>query len=256
MQAVIYNIGQKWLLPGEEAEHSFEQQYISLREKEKRICSDEEVTRLPFVAKDHPHYKEWEMRRQSCQRLLQYIERKKVPLKILEVGCGNGWLSHRISVISGTFVTGIDINAFELKQAARVFAGAPGLQFVFGSLDTEELRNKHFDMIVFAASIQYFHSFTIAMQQAMRLLKPHGEIHILDSHFYSKKELQQAEQRTKKYFDSIGCPAMSRQYFHHSVDALSRFDYRVLYKPPGLSKWMGVKKNPFTWLVIQKKNSA
>src|SRR6187549_921819 len=88
----------------------FERKYTTLRFKEKRMYSDEEVRHLPFIAREHPHYHEWVLRKRSCHRLVKYLEQKKTPLKILEIGCGNGWLSNQIIKIPGTVVIGSDIN--------------------------------------------------------------------------------------------------------------------------------------------------
>ena len=72
----------------------FEQLYIKLRNQEKRIYEDEEVAWLPDVSEDNIHKKEWRIRKASCQKLTHYLSSKKRALKILEVGCGNGWLSY------------------------------------------------------------------------------------------------------------------------------------------------------------------
>lgn len=262
MQAIIYDMGKKWLTPQQSsADALFEENYIGLRQKENRIYSDEELTGLPFVSPNNLHYKEWQIRQQSSNRLVNHLAKKNVPLKILEVGCGNGWLSHRLSAISSTFITGIDINAFELHQAARVFAGVPGLQFIYGSIDSPELVNRYFDIIVFAASIQYFRSLTGTLSHCMSMLKPGGEIHILDSHLYKPDELGPASERTEQYYKELGFPEMAGQYFHHCINELKPFAHKIMYKPFSLSplgqlagffKW---NNNPFQWVSIKKENS-
>jgi len=72
------------------AEHipirDFESLYIRLRKKEGRIYTDEEVKVLPDIAITHPHYKEWQFRKQSAQRLIDHLTQKKRSLEILEIG--------------------------------------------------------------------------------------------------------------------------------------------------------------------------
>ena len=70
----------------------FETLYLQLREKEGRVYPDEHVALLPDVSTTHPHYKEWLVRQESSQKLLRWLKKKKKPLDILEIGCGNGWL--------------------------------------------------------------------------------------------------------------------------------------------------------------------
>src|SRR6478609_3338202 len=73
--------------------------YIALREKEGRLVSDEELLKLPEVNAFHIHLKEWRIRKKSCDQLLNYVAKKNRPLKILEIGCGNGWLSNRLASV-------------------------------------------------------------------------------------------------------------------------------------------------------------
>ena len=136
----------------------FEKLYITLREKEGRVYSDEEVKALPEIRETHPHYNEWQIRKQSSLRLISYLQKKQQALKILEVGCGNGWLSHRLSGIQRSHVIGSDINFTEIQQAAGVFQNISNLHFIYGHIESEIFEERQFDVIVFAASIQYFTS--------------------------------------------------------------------------------------------------
>ena len=108
----------------------FETLYIRLRRQERRIYSDEELIDLPNIQTTHPHYKEWQLRKHSSEKLFSYLKRKNKSLDILEIGCGNGWLSHRLSIIPGGKVIGTDINFTEIQQAARVFQHIPNLHFI------------------------------------------------------------------------------------------------------------------------------
>src|SRR5256885_16517519 len=99
---------------------NFEESYIALRRKENRIYSDKEVAQLPDIDIQHQHFKEWMIRKASAKKLINFFKKKKQPLKILEIGCGNGWLSNQLSGIENSDVTGLDINMEELQQAGRV----------------------------------------------------------------------------------------------------------------------------------------
>src|SRR6187549_447683 len=76
--------------------------YIALREKEGRLVSDEELLQLPEVSLFHIHLKEWRIRKKSCEHLINYVAKKNRPLKSLEIGCGNGWLSNQLAGVSKT----------------------------------------------------------------------------------------------------------------------------------------------------------
>ncbi|MGZ3846454.1 MAG: class I SAM-dependent methyltransferase [Flavisolibacter sp.] len=229
----------------------FEQLYTDLRRAEHRIYSDEEVSRLPHVEPDHVYSKEWEIRKSSCDRLVRYLKDINRPLKILEIGCGNGWLSHRLSQIPSSYVIGIDVNLLELQQAERVFATAANLAFVYGDIDSAFLERQKFDVVVFAAAIQYFESLPDIIGKAFGRLNEDGEIHIVDSHFYGEEEIATARQRSVAYFKKKGFERMGAFYFHRSLDELSDFRYSILYNPNSIVSRVFRSKNPFHWIRIK-----
>ena len=230
----------------------FEKQYINARLKENRIYDDKEVKSLPDILPAHPHFNEWQIRKKSCTRLIRFLKAKKKPLNILEIGCGNGWMSFQLAQVAKATVTGQDINFTELQQAARVFNANTRLRFVYGDVFSGVLRNRKFDVIVFAASIQYFSSFNKIIAFALDQLNKGGEIHILDTHFYAAEEIAAAKKRTETYFQSLGFPAMGNHYFHHSMDELNNFRYRLLFNPGSFKNRLLGRKDPFPWVCIKK----
>lgn len=228
--------------------NNFEDHYVSLRAKEGRIYPDEVVKQLPFVQKDIPHYREWKLRAKSAARLLRYLENKKEPMQVLEVGCGNGWLSHMISQVPGVKVHGIDINRAELQQAKRVFAN-PRLEYIPGDPISAALKPGSYDQVIFAASLQYFSSLSNVIDSCTSLLKSDGEIQILDTHFYTVSEIENAKKRSVAYYSSLGVPALSSQYFHHSVDSIEKYPHKIRYRPSSWNRFLKTQ-NPFTWYSI------
>lgn len=233
------------------SQNEFERLYISLRKKEGRYLTENEITRLPKVSHSYPLIKEWKVRKKSCHHLLQYIKKESRIYNILEVGCGNGWLTAQLASATSGTATGIDINRAELKKAKKVFQKTAGLNFVFGDIRSGILADQKFDLIVFAASIQYFKSLKGIVNTALQHLTLQGEIHILDSPFYAIEEIFPARQRTKKYFSELGFPQMSKYYFHHRLCDLKSFNYKILYNPHSWINKLLFRKNPFYWIVIR-----
>jgi SAM-dependent methyltransferase len=229
----------------------FEEQYISLRRKEGRLFTDEEVAMLPNVSLTNGLKKEWEIRKASSARLIQYLSKRQKPLNILEVGCGNGWLSNQLSQIKNAVVTGLDVNSFELEQAARVFGKKINLSFVNGDLREDGLHIEKFDVIVFAASIQYFSSLPEIVQAAFEHLKADGEIHILDSHFYEDEHIEEAKKRSNLYFSQLGFNGMNDFYFHHALSTLNVYNYKFLFNPKRMVNKLLRRNDPFHWICIQ-----
>ncbi len=227
----------------------FEQLYIELRKKEGRCYTDEEVKQLPLANRMHAHYKEWEVRTRSATRLINYLENKNRPLSILEAGCGNGWFSGRLAEMKNVSVTATDINRTELEQAKRVFGSKQNLVFKTGDIRNIVFENK-FDVIVFAASIQYFSPLEDIIEGALWLLNEGGELHILDSQFYKPAEVEAARERSQAYYHSLDCEEMSSFYFHHAVDTLRYFDHEFLFDPSSFKNKLFSKNDPFPWIRI------
>jgi ubiquinone/menaquinone biosynthesis C-methylase UbiE len=231
---------------------NFEELYLALRKKEQRIYTDEEVSHLPNIISSHPHAGEWPMREYSCRRLTKYLQKKEKPLAILEIGCGNGWLSAQLAHNKLWNVTGIDVNTVELEQAQRVFGQISNLKFIPGDIRQVQLQNSAFDVIIFAASVQYFPSLTEIVNETKKYLKPEGEIHIIDTVFYPEKEVESARQRSKNYYTSLGFPEAAQYYFHHTLEELKTIKAKKIYDPRAFLYKLFLRKNPFYWVSIKR----
>lgn len=225
--------------------NAFEDLYIKVRIKEQRVFTDEQVLALPELDKNHRLYNEWQLRKKSAKRFIGYLKNKNCPLKILDIGCGNGWFSHLMSNVRDTDVTALDLNSKELEQAGKVFK-KPSLKFVYANVF--EIREK-FDLIVFNASFQYFRDIQRLIETVSGLLNDDGEIHIIDTPFYNTRQLANAKARTRSYYENLGFGEMSANYFHHSWDDLARFKFR--HKPSLFAKLLR-NDSPFCWISIDK----
>jgi 2-polyprenyl-3-methyl-5-hydroxy-6-metoxy-1,4-benzoquinol methylase len=237
-------------IPTETASNDFEALYLAVRKYEGRVYTDEEVSQLPDISPSHKYYNEWQLRKRSAGRLMAYLAKKDTPLKILEIGCGNGWLSAKLAEIPGAQVTGLDINLTEINQARRVF-NKEGLRFVNGIIDSDELLSERFDVIVFAAVLPYFSSVADTLQMALDKLYSRGEVHIIDTNFYTPNNADNAIQRCRVYYDAMNFPAMASRYFHHQLKELDGFKYEVLINPASIFNRIS-KKEPFYWISITK----
>ncbi|MBK8340720.1 MAG: class I SAM-dependent methyltransferase [Flavobacteriales bacterium] len=230
-----------------------EERYAIVREKEKRILSDTAVRALPN-GRGLWNEAEWRIRSRSAKRLLRALTAQGHGLRILEVGCGNGWLSALLHA-QGHHVLGIDVFTKELEQAARVFPSGP----VFARCDPfhSALPLAYFDVVVFAASIQYFADAAHALERALTLLRPGGTVHVLDSILYASKiSAQAAEERSLAYFAGLRMPAMAQHYSAHTLAALrGPGTLRILAAPSPFDRMLrifGGGTSPFTHAVLHK----
>lgn len=232
----------------------FEEIYIAARTKENRLYTDAQVASLPVVEQTHIHYREWEIRKRSAEKLFSRLQQKNKSLNILEVGCGNGWFSAMLAGMDKAMVTGADINQTELEQAKRVFGNKKNLDFLPDDIREIELEENRFDVIIFAASIQYFESVEAIIQAALLLLNMDGEIHILDSHFYKEPEVEAAAARTLSYYSSLGHEEMADHYYHHAIGSMKKFNHTFLFDPASLKNKLFKRTGPFPWICIKHDN--
>lgn len=225
--------------------------YGQVRDAERRILTDEDVRALPN-GDALWNADEWRIRARGARRLVHALEEADRPLMILDVGCGNGWLTNILHQ-QGHMVIGLDGFTAELEQAARLF---PGPAFIRADLFTPELPKEHFDVIVFAASFQYFGDAPKTMDRCRELLRPRGEVHILDTILYhSRTEVEDARARSISYYDELGFPEMAAHYhMHRLADVQVAGRCRVLSAPGGMDRTLarfGRPASPFTHVVIR-----
>ena len=233
----------------------FEKLYLKIRESEKRIYSDLEVSKLPSISPASQHFREWKLRKRSLYRFTNYIQKFNDKLNLLEVGSGNGWFSANIANSSSIDIYALDVNKFELEQAARVF-NFKNIFFICGNIFDNIFEEHSYDIITLNSSFQYFDDLDKLIKRLFYFLTDEGEIHILDSPNYNQNELAGAKERTGRYYISIGFPEMVKHYYHHTFDDLKDFNYKVLYDPKAVQnnfkKIFGFKDSPFPWIRITK----
>ncbi len=230
-----------------------ERLYLEVRSREGRVWSDEALKQLPEVKSPAALAREWRWRKRTFERFDAYLNRHYPNrlIRVLDLGCGNGWMSNLIAGNPLRSVTAVDLNEMELKQGRRVFQ-RDNLQFAFGDVLQGALPEKNFEVIVLAASVQYFPDLKELLTALRRLLAANGSIHLLDSHFYATEaERHAAGQRSLTYYQQLGVPEMGNFYHHHlwkeaqalgAVNLNRRADVYLLQ----LCGYYG----PFPWLVI------
>jgi len=233
----------------------FEDIYLNVREKENRIYSDSELIALPFASSSNPHKNEWDLRAKSFLRFKEYLKTKKRDLNILDIGCGNGWFCGQLSRSFDHNFYCADVNLTELKQGRKVF-NSEHIKFVYADIFNAEIPQASFDIITVNAAVQYFPDLNKLLNKLITLLNENGEVHILDSPFYSESEAVNAKKRTMDYYSSIGFKEIAKNYYHHTRNELSEFKFEILYQPNSISnkikRLISIADSPFPWIKIIK----
>jgi SAM-dependent methyltransferase len=203
--------------------------YHGARSQEGRVLEDELLRQLPGTLPTI-HRDEWLVRVRSAKRLLNHLHGFGRPLDVLDVGCGNGWLSALLAR-DGHTVLGIDRNLVELHQAARVFPSGP--RFAMSDLFNRALDALRFDVVLFAASFHYFADARSTLHRA-RMLAPAGEVHVMDSVLYpDQKAAGEARARSLAYYTSLGVPELAAHYHAHTLAEIRKAGPHVILRRPG-----------------------
>lgn len=233
----------------------FESLYFKLRQKEKRVYSDEELKLLPYASDRNTHRNEWELRTKSFLRFQEYLSQKKSILNILDLGCGNCWLAGQLAKISEHNFYCLDINLLELEQGARVF-NQLNINFLYADIFSTTFPANTFDLVIINSALQYFPNVSNLIKELFYISKSFGEIHILDTPFYKPNEITAAKNRTQGYYMSIGFLEMAARYHHHSLNDFRYFNHQLLYNPYSLKNritdFVMEKDSPFPWIKVTR----
>ncbi|MEL6256344.1 MAG: class I SAM-dependent methyltransferase [Bacteroidota bacterium] len=229
--------------------YDFETPYIRYRKKEGYVLSDAEVSELPKTFLYNLHRKEWELRSKSVNRLLNYLKKKGGKARILDLGCGNGWVSNKLAHLEGFEIFGLDINLFELEQAVRVFP-LENLKFCYGNVYESIFEDGSFDYVIIGDAIPYFSNLQQLINRCRSLLKGGGEIHIFDSAIHVENQIEEAREQMGLYFEKLACSEMMDFYYFHTKQDFSHYDYEYLYSYGFFNRLLRKKDSPYPWIKI------
>lgn len=219
--------------------------YHAVRTAEERVYDDGDVLHLPTVPRNHRYAHEWKVRRQTLAGIRRYLYRRR-PESVLELGCGNGWLTARLAEhLTQTRFCGIDPNQPEIEQARRVFNAVSNVSYKQAGLMDLGDGPEAFDVILIPSALQYFPTLGKPAELLESRLSPGGEIHILDTPLYPDEAARQAAAaRSRDYYTQLGFPEMADHYFHHTLTDVSKaFSGNLRQLSFGM-----FTRHPFPWL--------
>ncbi len=181
----------RFLLPVRFAEiQPFLTQYRLVREKDGyRSRSPDYYRSLPFVDRRDPQTDVWHVRAESFRNLCRWMGSVfgKRSLRILDLGAGNCWLSHRLSAAGHRLAAvdwlddvedGLSAGAFYPVRFTRVQADFDQLPVAPGQ----------FDLVIFNASLHYSPNVSGTLRRARQMLKRGGSVAVMDSPTFRSEE--------------------------------------------------------------------
>ncbi|HEX8903289.1 MAG TPA: class I SAM-dependent methyltransferase [Longimicrobiaceae bacterium] len=152
-----------------------------------------ELLALPYLA-DGPTAPQWAIRSRTYDAFERRILRPMIraaasPVRLLDLGAGNGWLCYRATLL-GCVATAMDVRDDGVDGLGAAAGYDPHLPRPFGrvaaSFEAIPAADGSFDVAVFNAALHYALDLSAALAEAARVVRGGGRIVILDSPFYRR----------------------------------------------------------------------
>ena len=192
-EGVVYSrAGGIWRFLTEEREAYFQQfihEYETVRKKEGRGSTNPAYYRsLPYRDLTGRWQKDWNIRARSFRALLQKVVEPmeaslRRPLQILDIGAGNGWLSHRLSQ-RGHKLTAVDLLTNEFDGLGAFIHYDTRWIPVQAEMNALPFAKGQIDLLIYNASFHYSTEYLNTLNEAVRVLGQNGALVILDSPIY------------------------------------------------------------------------
>ncbi|MEX2283325.1 MAG: class I SAM-dependent methyltransferase [Gemmatimonadota bacterium] len=178
----------------QETARAFRAAYAEQRASEGRGAGGEaELLALPYL-ETGPQAKNWQVRARTFDHFVTQVLQplaitRARPLRIADLGAGNGWLCYRLARL-GHDPVAIDprTDAVDGLGAAASYKDHLFRMFrrISASFDALPLHDRSYDLVVFNAALHYAIDLGSVLTEAARVTDAGGSIAILDSPFYSR----------------------------------------------------------------------
>lgn len=202
------------LLP-ESAAHfaRFMRDYERIRDAEQRGSEGSDFyLALPYRDTTGRNRSQWRIRARSYDYLVRHLLPRTGRGGILDLGAGNGWMSHRLA-LAGYRPCAVDLLTNErdgLGAARHYRSRLPQLFPRFqAELDRLPFADGQFDAAVFNASFHYTEDAVTSLREAMRCVRRGGMVIISDTPWYAHEDSGQRmlAERNASYLRDYGTPA-------------------------------------------------
>ena len=160
--------------------------------------------------------------------------------KILDLGAGVGWLSHRLAEL-GYQPCAVDVSVDDRDGLAAARHYNPDWPRLQAELDHLPLADGQADAAIFNASLHYSSDYAATLREARRVLRPGGSLVILESPIYRKEESGQ-RMVAERHAD------FERRFGTRS-DALPSIEYLTWDRLDDLARELGIRWQPVSHLV-------
>ncbi len=217
------------------------------RQKDNRVWNDLEIEEFPQTFFYNLHQEEWKEKALLWDKLKSYLQTNPgSDLRILDAGCGSGWLSHKISQVVSGKVFGIDIDPAQVTSAKKMFQSGR-VSFLEGDIRQSKLEKESFDHIILMDVLPWVEDLHGTIRHCLSLLKDQGELHLMGTPFFNRKQLDQAKEAFRLYCTEKRMENVLPFRFFHSKEDLAEYRTEDMMR----SAWWSRSGAP-TWLKLKR----
>lgn len=136
--------------------------------------------------------------------------------KVVDIGCGTGELIRKIAKNKKGIFLGVDLSAPMIKIAKSKSMGIANLNFDIMNALNLELETNSFDFALMRGSLHHLPQPVKAIEEAFRILKNKGQLHILDVLSYEDSAID-------KFFNITNTMRQPANYRFYSKSKLHEF---------------------------------
>jgi len=187
----------------------FLEDYAKIRHAEGRGTANSTYYReLPDRDLSGRNSEQWRIRARSFHKfertILAVAERRAGrKLDVLDLGAGNGWMSHRLALRQHHPVA-VDIFCDDLDGLGALTHYPLRLPAAAAEFDSLPFREEAFDLAIFNSSFHYSSDYHRTLSEVRRCLRPTGQLVIMDSPLYQKREHgERMRAERQAHFESV-----------------------------------------------------
>jgi SAM-dependent methyltransferase len=242
-------------LPPQRVDHfrKFIAEYEFIRAAEGRGSTQAEYyLSLPYKDLSGRNSYQWAIRAHTFQtiknRILKPLARlHRRPLKILDLGAGNGWMSYCLA-LQGHLPVAVDLVINDLDGLGAAIHYRTQLRSLFpriqAELDRLPLASSRFDVAIFNASFHYSEDYQRTLAEAVRCTRPGGSVVIADTPWYEEEDSGQrmVAEKHERFAAMYGFPSDSvRSLEYLTPDRLNRLEASFGLKWSCIRPFYGVR---------------
>jgi ubiquinone/menaquinone biosynthesis C-methylase UbiE len=221
----------------------FLDRYAVVRHAEGRGSDDPEYyNALPYRDLTGRNADQWKIRARSYRRfersVLDPLAREAGrPLRILDLGAGNGWMSYRLA-LRGHKAVALDMFMDRLDGLGAIHHFTAPFAGVAAEFDRLPFCDAAFDLVVFNSSLHYSADYRRTLREARRCLRPSGRLVVIDSPVYQAAEHgERMRMERQTYFEKT---------YGFGSDALNSIEYLDEPALAELSTELGIEWSRYT----------